>query len=305
MLDLHRLQLLHHFAQQGSIAATAHALGYSPSAVSQQLATLERETGVALLDRTARSAELTVLGRRLATHAARVLDAVEQAEVDLAAHTGTPTGPIRIAAVPSAAVAFAPSLASLRLAHPGLEIVVRQAPPDEALARLRARDADVAIIDDHGTLDHAVTARLHREVLLVDPMVLAVGCGHPLAAEDGPVSLAEVAPGPWVCAPVGEPSRTAFDAVLAAAGVRPGTVWEFEGLATIATLVGDGVGIAVLPELAISTPHRERVTSLALPRPAARSILALSRTSSRMRPAIEVTLSALRAAARHLRGAAA
>ncbi len=301
MLDLHRLQLLHHFAQQGSIAATAEALGYSPSAVSQQLSTLERETGVALLDRTARSAELTILGRRLASHAARVLDAVEQAEVDLAAHTGAPTGPVRVAAVPSAAVAFAPSLASLRVDHPGLEVVVRQAPPEEALARLRAREADVAIIDDHGGLDVARMSRLHRETLLEDPLVLIAGAEHPLAGEQGPISLSEAAPGPWICAPRGEPSRAAFDAVLAAAGVRPGTVWEFEGLATIATLVGDGVGIAILPQLAISTPHRGRLTTHDLPRPASRSILALTRTSSRMRPSIEVTLSALRAAARRLR----
>lgn len=304
MLDLHRLQLLHHFAQQGSIAATAQALGYSPSAVSQQLSTLERETGVALLDRTARSAELTVLGRRLAGHAARILEAVEQAEVDLDAHTGAATGPVRIAAVPSAAVAFAPSLAGLRAAHPGLEVVVRQAPPEDALARLRARDVDVAVVDDHGRMDARSTARLHRETLLEDPLVLVTDPGHPLAEEKGPVSLAEAAPGPWICAPAGEPSRAAFDAIMAAAGVRPTTVWEFEGLATIATLVGDGVGIAILPSLALTAPHGERLTRHALPRPASRSILALTRTSSRMRPAIEVTLAALRAAARQLRATA-
>ena len=301
MLDLHRLQLLHHFAQQGSIAATAQALGYSPSAVSQQLSTLEREAGVALLDRTARSAELTILGRRLAAHAARVLDAVEQAEVDLAAHSGAPTGPVRIAAVPSAAVAFAPSLASLRIDHPGLEVVVRQAPPEDALARLRARETDVAVIDDHGGLDAQRTSRLHRETLLEDPLVLVAGTQHPLAEEEGPVSLAEAAPGPWICAPRSEPSRAAFDQVLAAAGVQPGTVWEFEGLATIASLVGDGVGIAILPQLAISAPHRDRLRTHALPRPASRSILALTRTSSRMRPSIEVTLTTLRSAARQLR----
>ncbi len=304
MLDLHRLQLLHHFAQQGSIAATAEALGYSPSAVSQQLSTLERETGVALLDRTARSAELTVLGGRLAAHAARILEAVEQAEVDLAAHTGVPTGPVRIAAVPSAAVAFAPSLAALRATHPGLEVVVRQAPPQDALARLRARDADVAVIDDHGTTSARTVARLHRETLLEDPLALVTDSRHPLTEEVGPVNLAEAAPGPWICAPVGEPSRSAFDAVMDAAGVRPGTVWEFEGLATIATLVGDGVGIAILPELALSAPHRERVAIHALPRRASRSIVVLTRTSSRMRPSIEVTLAALRTAARQLRTAA-
>ena len=85
MLDLHRLRLLSEFAARGSIAKTAAVLGYTPSAVSQQLATLEREAGTALLDRTARRAELTDAGRRLAAHAERILAMVEEAETDLSA----------------------------------------------------------------------------------------------------------------------------------------------------------------------------------------------------------------------------
>ncbi len=93
-LDLHRLRLLREFASRGSIAATAAALGYTPSAVSQQLAALEREAGAALLDRTARSAELTDSGRRLAGHAEQILARVEAAEADLSAHTRTPSGQV-------------------------------------------------------------------------------------------------------------------------------------------------------------------------------------------------------------------
>src|SRR5579862_7014978 len=105
MLDIHRLRLLKEFAEHGTIAATALALGYTSSAVSQQLATLERETGVALLDRTARTAELTDAGRRLAWHAERILAMVERAEADL---SGTePSGRVAVAAFPTAAVAFA------------------------------------------------------------------------------------------------------------------------------------------------------------------------------------------------------
>ena len=85
MLDLHRLRLLQEFAARGSIARTAAVLGYTPSAVSQQLAALEREAGTALLDRSARRAELTDAGRRLAGHAERILAMVEEAETDLSA----------------------------------------------------------------------------------------------------------------------------------------------------------------------------------------------------------------------------
>ena len=92
MLDLHRLRLLQEFAARGSIARTAAVLGYTPSAVSQQLATLEREAGTALLDRSARRAELTDAGRRLAGHAERILAMVEEAETDLSAEAHEPAG---------------------------------------------------------------------------------------------------------------------------------------------------------------------------------------------------------------------
>ena len=93
MLDLRRLAVICEFARRGSIAATALSLGYSPSAVSQQLAALEREAGAALIDRTARSAELTDAGRRLVEHAERILSMVETAESDLSAQAATPAGP--------------------------------------------------------------------------------------------------------------------------------------------------------------------------------------------------------------------
>src|SRR5215470_9020806 len=106
MLDTHRLRLLKEFAERGTIAAAASALGYTPSAVSQQLSVLEREAGVALLDRTARSAELTDAGRRLAEHAEDILARVEVAEAELSAEAGAPKGRVVVTAFPTAAVAF-------------------------------------------------------------------------------------------------------------------------------------------------------------------------------------------------------
>src|ERR1700727_3389869 len=120
MLDLHRLRLLKEFAARGTIAATAAALGYTPSAVSQQLAALEREAGLILLDRTARSAELTDAGLRLAVHAERILAQVEEAETDLSAQEREPAGRVSVAAFPTAAAAFAPALARSLRAPPRL-----------------------------------------------------------------------------------------------------------------------------------------------------------------------------------------
>src|SRR5262249_30221600 len=125
MLDLHRLRLLQEFAARGSIAKTATVLGYTSSAVSQQLATLEREAGVQLLDRTARRAELTDAGRRLAVHAERILAMVEEAESDLSARATDPAGRIVATAFPTAAVAFAPALTRSLRTHPRLSLVLR------------------------------------------------------------------------------------------------------------------------------------------------------------------------------------
>src|SRR6202035_106377 len=105
VLDVHRLRLLLEFEQRGTIAATAAALGYTPSAVSQQLAALEREAGAALLDRTPRAAELTEAGRRLAARAAEILALIEAAEADLA--DPEPAGRVAISALPRAGVAVA------------------------------------------------------------------------------------------------------------------------------------------------------------------------------------------------------
>src|SRR5450755_1204738 len=141
MLDTHRLRLLKEFAERGTIVAAATALGYTPSAVSQQLATLEREAGVALLDRTARAAELTDAGRRLATHAERILALVEQAEADLS--DSEPSGRVAVAAFPTAAVAFAPALTRCVRAYPGLTFVLRQPLRGEALRQVRTGEVDV------------------------------------------------------------------------------------------------------------------------------------------------------------------
>src|SRR6266851_2343110 len=194
MLDIRRLRMLHEFAARGSIARTAEALGYTPSAVSQQLAVLEKEAGTALLDRTARSAGLTDAGRRLAQHAERILAMVEEAEADLSAHAAEPSGRVVVTAFPSAAVAFAPALArALRL---------RQSSPPDGLQLVRSGEVEVAIVDDwtgrmatdlgagepgdSGTADSGggVLSLYH---LLRDPLVLVVERGHPAAAPDAPV----------------------------------------------------------------------------------------------------------------------
>ena len=253
MLDLHRLRLLKEFADRGSIAAVAAALGYTPSAVSQQLASLEREAGAALLDRTARSAELTDTGRRLAGHAEHILAAVEAAEADVSAQTEEPAGRVVVTAFPTAAVAFAPTLARSLRAHRGLSLLLRQTRPGEGLRQVRSGEVDIALVDDWtGRLPEREAGVLRFYHLLRDPLVLVVPPGHPMADPAEPVDLRRLREEAWMAAPAGEPSRQAVDLLLAGVGGAPPVPWEFEGLGTILALVARGIGIAAIPALAVA-----------------------------------------------------
>jgi DNA-binding transcriptional LysR family regulator len=303
MLDLHRLRLLREFAARGSIAKAASVLGYTPSAVSQQLAPLEREAGVALIDRSARRAQLTDAGRRLAGHAERILAMVEEAEADLSARATEPAGRIAATAFPSAAVAFAPALTRSLRAHPRLALVLRQTHARDGMRQVRSGEVDVAIVDDWtgrlaDDLDQSLLTSYH---LIRDELVLIVPRAHRAAVED--VDLRALRDEPWLAAPVGEPSRQAVDRLLGAAGVAPAVLSEFEGLSTIVSLVARGIGIAIVPRIAVAAGER-RVVMRELPHGLnlARDIHAVARTASVRRPAVAVIVGALTAAARSMAG---
>src|ERR1700683_5602062 len=194
MLDTHRLRLLREFAERGTIAATAAALGYPPSAVSQQLAALERESGAVLLDRTARTAELTDAGRRLVEHAERILALVEAAEADLS--SAGPTGRVTVTAFPTAAVAFGPALVRRVRAHPGLTLLLRETQGEEGLRLVRSGEVDVALVADWsgrmkgagaGDTGYSGVLRFYR--LLRDPVMVVLPRGHPAADPGPPVDL--------------------------------------------------------------------------------------------------------------------
>ena len=301
MLDLHRLRLLKEFAARGSIAATASSLGYTASAVSQQLAALEREAGAALLDRTARRAELTDTGRRLAGYAERILALVEEAEADLSAHAQDPSGRVVVSAFPSAAVAFAPVLANRLREHPGLTLLLRQAAGEVGLRQVRSGEVDVAIVDDWtGRLATASDGILSYYHLVSDPLVLVIPLTHPAAATAAPAGLSGLRDEAWMAAPEGEPSRRAVDHLLAEAGAASPVPWEFEGLGTILSLVARGIGVAIVPRLALATVDRQVTVRPLAGTAAHREVYAVVRTASVRRPSVSAVLAALRAAAEAL-----
>ena len=299
MLDSHRLRLLKEFAERGTIVAAAAALGYTPSAVSQQLAALEREAGVTLLDRTARAAELTDAGRRLAGHAERILAMIEEAEADLSAPE--PSGLVTIAAFPTAAAAFAPALTRSVRAHPGLKLLLRQSQHGEGLRQVRTGEVDVALVDDwSGRLAGGGDGALRFYLLIHDPLVLVVPRRHPAADPAVPVDLRWLRDESWLAGPAGEPSRRAVDQLLAGVGGAAPVPWEFEGLGTILSLVARGIGIAALPRLALAAGEG-RVAVRELPGAGLdRDVYAVARASSVNRPSVAAILSAVHSAASHL-----
>jgi len=310
MLDTHRLRLLREFAERGTIAATAAALGYTPSAVSQQLAALEREAGAILLDRTARAAELTDAGRRLVEHAERILAMIEAAEADLSA--AGPAGRVTVTAFPTAAVAFGPALVRRVRVHPGLTLLLRETQGEEGLRLVRTGEVDLALVADWSGRLAGADARageggpggdqrmLRFYPLIRDPVVLVLPRGHPAADPDRPVDLDKLREEPWLAAPAGEPSRQAVDRLLAGTGGMPPAPWEFEGLSTILSLVARGIGIAALPRLTLAAGDR-RVAVRELPGAVqARDVLAVARASSVRRPSVAVMLAALNSAAGRL-----
>ncbi|GAA2844432.1 LysR family transcriptional regulator [Streptosporangium fragile] len=299
MLDLRRLAVICEFARRGSIAATAASLGYSPSAVSQQLATLERETGAALLDRTARSAELTDAGRRLVEHAERILAMVETAESDLSAQAATPSGRVTVTAFPTAAVAFAPALARTLRRHSALTLRMGQGRSGRGMREVQSGEVDIALVDDwYGWVRESDTIRVFP--LLRDPLVLVVPRKHRLASPDVPVDLHELRDEPWMATPDGEPSRLAVDRLMAGVGGHQPVPWEFEGLGTILGLVAKGIGIAAVPALVLAAGVRGVVVRRLPGTPIGRDVLAIARASGVHRPAVSVTLRAVHVAARLL-----
>src|ERR671914_665975 len=148
MLDLHRVRLLHELHARGTIAAVAEALQFTPSAVSQQLAVLERETGVALLERAGRGVRLTDAALVLVGHADALLERAALAQADLAAAAGTVAGRGRIAAFESVMLRLAvPAMGALARDAPRLRCEVIEAEPEEALPALALGHIDLVLGD--------------------------------------------------------------------------------------------------------------------------------------------------------------
>ncbi|MFI5490982.1 LysR substrate-binding domain-containing protein [Actinoplanes sp. NPDC051859] len=246
MLDVHRLRLLRELDRRGTLAAVAHALNYSPSAISQQLSLLETETGATLLERVGRGVRLTGQARLLVRHAEAILERIELAEAELAASMTEVTGTLRVASFQSVLLALIPAaLSRLATKHPGLRIELTQADAGSAFAGLLARDFDAVLGEDYPSFPEPRLPGIDEEVLWHDEMRVAVPAHGPWNR----AKLADLAGAPFVFDPDSvTPGRWARH-LCRGAGFEPDVRFQSGDLLLQLRLVETGHAVAFVPDL--------------------------------------------------------
>jgi DNA-binding transcriptional LysR family regulator len=250
MFDLVRLRVLHTVAGHGTLAAAAQALHLTPSAISQQMSKLEREAGCRLVERQGRGLRLTEDGRALATHAQRILAAVEQAEADLDERRGQVLGTLTVGAFPTAARGLLPGVVvSCAARFPDLRVRLREVEPYQVMTRVAAGDLDVAVAQDWANVPVAVPDRLRSRDIGSDPADVAFPPGHPLAGRAS-VTLTELAGEPWVASTEGTICHDWLTTTFRTAGHEPVIAHQAAEFPTQLALVAAGLGLALLPRMA-------------------------------------------------------
>ncbi|WP_296665461.1 LysR family transcriptional regulator [Demequina sp.] len=299
MLDLTRLVALRELALRGTIAAAADAMGYTPSAVSQQLAALEREAGVALTVRSGRNVVLTPAGQRLVARTHQLLDTMELAESELHDRAAQAAGTVRLAVFQSAALTLVPgALLRLRESHPRVRVHVTQSEPGAALADTWARDFDLVVAEEYPHHSAPHYPGVARRPLVTDDLLLAVG-----GAWSDAESVRDLADAVWVMEPQGTSTRHFGEQTCRVAGFEPDVRFETADLQAHVLLVERGLAVAILPGLMVAHTGMGART-LTLDGEPRRTVFSAMRQSSRVDPAVEAVRLALEAQARSLHRAA-
>jgi DNA-binding transcriptional LysR family regulator len=293
MLNLSRLRILAEVVTRGSFSAAAEALSYTQSAVSQAIARLEAETGTTLVVRDRRGVRPTAAGSTLVSHAHTIFAQVEAAEADLAAVMGLRAGRLRVASFPSGGATLMPmAVARFRRAHPDVALTLVEDEPEEIAPRLRSGELDLGLLFEFPgahARGQGPGMGLRSTLLLEDPMHVALPAEHPLVNKRR-LTLEHLRDEQWVQTSASSPCARHVVRSCLAAGFEPDVAFESDDYDTVQGLVAAGVGVALIPRLALtqvqsgivvrplqpSSPAR-RVTVATLPgagvAPAARSMI--------------------------------
>ncbi len=286
MLDVRRLRLLRELKIRGTLAGVADALAYSPSAVSQQLALLEKEVGVPLLQKVGRRVQLTPQAEILVAHTAHVLERLELAEAEVTASLTTVSGTVRVAVFQSAAHAVIPqALTLLATDYPDLRVEITEREPELGLFEVSARDFDLVIAEQYPGTTRQHRPDLDRIPLAMDALRLAVS---PTAAS----TLAEAATLPWVMEPADTASRHWATQLCRSAGFEPDVRFETADLIAHIRLIESGNAVGILPDL-VWAGAAPSVHLVDLPGRPQRTVFTSARRSSADRPGVLAVRAAL------------
>jgi DNA-binding transcriptional LysR family regulator len=299
MLNLARLRVLEAASRTGSLTSAAGELSYTTSAVSQQIAALERETGAQLLERHPRGVRATEAGRVLVAHTSAVIAELRAAEDALAAVQQGRGGRLRFASFPTANAVLMPrAVAAFAPRHPDVELLLSEQDRDDGLAGVADRELDLALVYEFSLVPVVVPEGVELHPLLADPVHILMPESHRLARRRR-LRLAELAGEAWI---QGVRHGTTLDVVpraCRAAGFEPDIVFRTDDQTTVRGLVAAGLGVAMVPRLIVpSVPPG--LVARPLDEPALTRTVLIAQPSSGMLPAAQAMIDALESAAGEL-----
>jgi molybdate transport repressor ModE-like protein len=297
MLELKHLRVFREVAERGSFSAAAETLSYSQPAVSQQIAALERAAGAKLVDRAPGGVRLTAAGRSLMRHAEAILARLAEAEEELEAIEGLRAGTVRLASFPTGGASLIPpATAAFHDRHPGVELSLSMAEAWEARELVRSGEVDIALLLESGFEPDAQNDRIERIHLLDDPMYVALPADHPLASKRK-VRLASLHDETWMHGSHTEtscPDAAIFLRACHAAGFEPRIVLENDDYAAIQGFVAAGVGVSLIPQLALQSVRDDIAIRPLAPPGVARRVVAATPAGAHRSPATAAMLEILR-----------
>jgi DNA-binding transcriptional LysR family regulator len=292
MLDVRRIRVLQEVIGRGSFSGAADSLHLSQSAVSQQIAVLEREVGVPLLERTSEGPKLTAAGEALMEHGDAVICRLEEAEREIAQIAGLEGGRLRLSSFPTAsATLMTRALSLFRQRFPKVELEFTEDEPEDSFPALKRGDFDLAVVFDYPAFPLDFSRDVQAEMILEERMRVALPVGHPLAAAKS-VRIEDLAEEDWLCGALPSSCRDQIIGLCREAGFEPKISFQSEEYDVLKGFVAGGLGVTILPDLAGGHPGVE-LRAVRGKKPV-RRVWAVTRESEARPPAAQEMLGILR-----------
>jgi DNA-binding transcriptional LysR family regulator len=298
MLNSVRLKVFQEVVDHGSFSAAAAALTYSQSAVSQAIATLEGEVGAPLIERSRGGVRPTPAGAALAGHVGGILAQMDAAEAEIAAIEAGHGGQLRTASFPTAGATLMPqAVAGFRASHPGVDLTLAEGEPEEIAPRLRAGEFDLVLLFEFEAVGEKLGKGMRRFELLDDPLHLALRRDHPLSGRTE-LRLEDLREESWIQTSASSACARQVVRSCHAAGFEPSVSFESDDYQTVQGLVAAGVGVALIPQLALSTVRDDIRVRALHPASPVRKVFAATPRAAAVTPAVATMLDVLREVSR-------